>query len=170
MALLDEIITHFPDLSSEGIETFTEVTNSSDKSRYLPFFVKIADALRVKKKTINSSQVLQLQLVLSELYANAVIHGNQAGTEEDYERRKQPVPDHVEENRKKPILLEAVVGTNYVVVAVQDEGSGFDVQAAIEKSKGIDGRKETGRGLALIANYATQYYYTKGKIVVLKTF
>src|SRR3989338_106312 len=155
MDLLEKVVRTVPILAARITPRYvyiTETRSSFERDAYRQIFAeKILIPLREHNPGIYQTQELRLEVSLGELYANAIIHGNQAGTKEDYEKRGLPLPEKVETNRQKKVVLEAIIGTGYCIFSVQDEGDWTDLAGAIERSKQTGQQELSGRGLGIIA-------------------
>ncbi len=81
----------------------------------------------------------RVQLVVSELVTNAVLHGYQGAT-------------------GGPIRLEITIGADRVSVAVEDEGSGLDDDPGRELP--VESDATTGRGMFIVRQIATEVEVT----------
>lgn len=68
-----------------------------------------------------------IETCFADIFANAVIFGSRAGTDEDYTRRCLDVPSQEEKriNRQKPICLEFLITPDYALGRATDTGKGI---------------------------------------------
>ena len=87
------------------------------------------DYIRQSLPNVNSDELFDLRLILSELLANAVIHGNK-------------------NNQNKMVKLTLNVENNTIYAAVCDQGEGFDY--SLLKDTDEPSFLEHGRGICLV--------------------
>ncbi len=97
------------------------------------------------------SKALYIKIVLSitEAINNAIKHGNNC-------------------NEKKYVIVHFEKHTDSFAFTVNDEGEGFDYKKAENPTEEKNIKKESGRGLFIIRNYADNFsFYNKGTIIKL---
>ncbi len=100
------------------------------------------------KKNNISQYYFDTQLLLREVFNNAVVHGSKS-------------------NPNKKIITEFSYINNLLKIDIKDEGYGFDWRKVLKKKINI--ADSHGRGLAIIEQYADEIIYNeKGNKVTLK--
>lgn len=87
--------------------------------------------------------ITALRISLSEMMANAIIHGSQ----------KDP---------SKFIEIEVYFNNNEIKVSVKDPGKGFDYESIVNQSVPEDLMAERGRGLFIVKNYTDSIEFSEG--------
>lgn len=82
-----------------------------------------------ENKSLNKNDISDLKLVLHELLANAVIHGNK-------------------KNKKKNVYMQLKLKDNFITTKIIDEGKGFDYVTHMAKYNEYH-LKDSGRGIKL---------------------
>lgn len=107
----------------------------------------VQDVLEKLNKVINDETVMfDIRLILNELMANGVIHGNNF-------------------DKDKYIKLSVKVSGDLVRIEVTDEGRGFECDL---KSYDPLELKCCGRGLILVNGLSDELYVDKNRIVAVK--
>ncbi len=90
------------------------------------------------------------KLMLSEIMANALIHGN----------KKDP---------EKSILVHAHISSEMIKVTVEDEGEGFNADCVADPSMPSNLSKVSGRGIFLVRNLSDSMSFNpKGNSVTFE--
>ena len=93
------------------------------------------------------------QVAFEEALTNAIVHGNK-------------------NDLSKNVSINFILNNDYIEVAIEDEGSGFDYMMAMigltESQENI--YKDSGRGIFLISLYSDDFYFENNgsKIVIIK--
>lgn len=112
---------------------------------------KIKDILdeilfKINHEINNEDLLFDIKLILNELMANSVLHGNCG-------------------DKNKNINLHLELKDNKIKIEITDEGSGFYYDD--KKYDPLD-LKCSGRGLVLIDGLSDEFYINKNKAVVVK--
>jgi anti-sigma regulatory factor (Ser/Thr protein kinase) len=99
----------------------------------------------------SSSNRFAAELLLRETLTNAVVHGC-----------------HSDASRR--VRCMARVRANRVTIAVEDDGDGFDWQAALRRRVGANCC--SGRGFEILAHFATRFHFNRSgnRITVVRIF
>jgi len=102
-------------------------------------------------------------LVLGELYDNAIIHGSQAGDPEQYtQMRGRDAPQHWQENKKKLIYTDILVNEKAWIIAIQDCGTGMGYKNPKYSLEHLVDEK-IGMGSSIINKYTDYVFNMKKK-------
>ena len=92
--------------------------------------------------------IFPVQLLLREALTNAVVHGC----------------------RNKPGLIiksTIIIYVNMIIIKIEDPGAGFDWKAVLSRDYSISA--DSGRGLIILNEYASEYKYNKaGNSILIK--
>ncbi|MBM7557090.1 PAS domain S-box protein [Halanaerobacter jeridensis] len=100
----------------------------------------------------HTQQIMDIQMGLHEMLANAVEHGNQL-------------------NEEKKVKIKVAVTDDYLRIIIQDEGTGFDHEEKLNNSLEDSGCQERGRGIIITKQLFDQLQYNKkGNQVCLVKF
>lgn len=139
----------------------------SKSNNVVNYFLK--DILEVELKNFGylDKFLFEYHFVFNELYANAVIHGNKAGSVEDYELRNVPIPINLEKNKNKPIKIDSLITPKFCLLNFKDSGEGFDYFKQKEPPSPL---VLHGRGLFMIDQFSDFVQYSKegSEILVCK--
>ncbi|MCL2410856.1 MAG: cyclic nucleotide-binding domain-containing protein [Treponema sp.] len=140
-------------------------------------YAGIGATILSQRGLINPDNKMQLQLALMELIVNAIEHGNCGIT---YEEKTKALEsgmtsvDLIAEKCKDPVIQSKKVVFHWAIkqdvstFTIQDQGSGFDVNAYLEKMKTQDQYSLHGRGIKMAARLSHKLRYnTKGNQVTL---
>lgn len=117
---------------------------SSDLYVIKDFIQNVLEKLNV---IIDDESVLfDIKLILNELVANGVIHGN-------------------EYDKKKKVNLSVKIVQKSIRIEVTDEGNGFEYDLASYDSMDL---KCSGRGLVIVSGLSDEFYIKKNKVVAVK--
>ncbi len=102
---------------------------------------------------LSPSHMISLEIAIEELYINAVIHGNDAGS---YGKREDTFgkgcPDG-KENYKKKVVLDLLIAKDAYCLIVTDEGKGIDedhYKAKCEEPHNIEDKLPGVKGLIIV--------------------
>lgn len=100
-------------------------------------------------KTIHEDVLFELKVILNELILNAIIHGNK-------------------ENKDKLVEINAgITKSNYLVLAISDEGEGYDYNSCLKRcEKNVDAfswcdMEEKGRGIQIVRGLCDNIRFNK---------
>lgn len=113
------------------LKTF-QVSLSSDLYNMKNTVNQALEFINENKPNLNKNDVYDMKLVLNELLANAIIHGNK-------------------ENKSKSVYLKMKLKKNSIYTKISDEGKGFDYLNYLSRynSAKSSQMKENGRGIKL---------------------
>lgn len=94
----------------------------------------------------DESVLFDIKLILNELVANGVIHGN-------------------EYDKKKKVNLSVKIVQKSIRIEVTDEGNGFEYDLASYDPMDL---KCSGRGLVIVSGLSDEFYINKNKVVAVK--
>ncbi len=117
-----------------------EVVFSSNIGQVNKVVKDAQDYIRQNLPIVNSDELFDLRLILSELLVNAVIHGNK-------------------NNQNKLVRLTLSVENNTVYASVCDQGEGFDYNRL--KDSDEPSVMEHGRGISLVRALADSITFKK---------
>lgn len=105
---------------------------------------------RAKKSGFSNDDVAHVKLVLTEALANALHHGNG-------------------DDPAKRIMIESEITEDFIEVAVQDEGQGFDPAGVPDPTLPENLEKPSGRGLLLMRTFMDEVAFNeKGNRVTMR--
>ena len=136
-------------------------------SRAVHSFVRFVEAELCRQELSDESSRMHILLALGEALANALYHGNlelssQLREHDDaeffeiaeYRRRESPYRD-------RRIQVEVTVADDRAVIAVRDDGAGFDPAAIPDPCDPANIGRVTGRGLLLMRSVMDQVTFNK---------
>ncbi len=97
----------------------------------------------VQQHRYDADSVFAIKLALEEAVINAIKHGNKF-------------------DRKKNVIVEAVVSDDRVEISVEDQGPGFDRTCVPDPLAEENIERLHGRGLLLMEAYMNDVRYSKG--------
>lgn len=97
----------------------------------------------VQQHDYDADSVFAIKLALEEAVINAIKHGNKF-------------------DKKKNVMLEAVVSDDHVEISVEDQGSGFDRTGVPDPLAAENIERLHGRGLLLMEAYMNDVRYSNG--------
>ena len=104
----------------------------------------------LKEKEVSEEVIFDVHVGFEEALRNAMIHGN----------RSHP---------KKKVKIETEITDEWVMIIVEDEGNGFDLESLPDPTVGENLLKESGRGVYLIKHLMDEVRYEKnGSRVIMK--
>ena len=104
----------------------------------------------LKDKNVSEEVIFDVHVGFEEALRNAMIHGN----------RSHP---------KKKVKIETEITDEWVMIIVEDEGNGFDLESLPDPTVGENLLKESGRGVYLIKHLMDEVRYEKnGSRVIMK--
>lgn len=105
---------------------------------------------RVRTLVSDDEFYFDFKLMLSEIMANALIHGN----------KKDP---------EKNIMVSAQICADLIRITVEDEGEGFDAECVADPSMPSNLSKVSGRGIFLVRNLSdSMSFNSKGNSVTFE--
>jgi len=105
---------------------------------------------RVRCMVADDEFYFDFKLMLSEIMANALIHGN----------KKDP---------EKNIMVHAHISCEMIKVTVEDEGEGFNADCVADPSAPSNLSKVSGRGIFLVRNLSdSMSFNSKGNSVTFE--
>lgn len=121
-----------------GIEAW-ELRKVHSIEQIWPLVDEVADALA--KAGFSTKQVFSARLAIEEAVSNGVRHGNRC-------------------DARKSVHIRYHVDAERMLIAVEDEGPGFDPAAVPDPLAPENLEREGGRGILLIRNYMTWVGFT----------
>lgn len=125
--------------------------------QYLSYYEEIdkvsANILKDMDETGYSDEnIRKMKLTITELLANAIGHGN--------------MDDH-----SKKVILGHIVETSVAIIAVMDEGQGFNPSQIPDPTLPENLTKDHGRGLYIIRNYVDEIHFNKrGNRILIRKY
>lgn len=116
-----------------------EISNDADKLKEVSGDLVAA----LKKEGVAEEIIFDIHVGFEEALRNAMVHGNK-------------------EHPEKKVVVETEVTEEEVVLAVEDEGGGFDHECVPDPTEGDNVLKECGRGVFLIKHLMDSVEYTNG--------
>ncbi len=99
------------------------------------------------------SEIYVSDFTFTELYLNSLIHGNKAASESHYvfrEKLDYVDPKDIKKNKKKKIIVEAVLFDKSFITRFSDMGEGFDLEKVLDMEKyGSELHEPFGIGFAM---------------------
>jgi serine phosphatase RsbU (regulator of sigma subunit)/anti-sigma regulatory factor (Ser/Thr protein kinase) len=140
------------DISVVGIEFLTQSRKNQIKVKlgfsendpvylqYISYFEEMDKATSVILSAMDGlgyadESIRKMKIILTELFANAIYHGNQG--------------DH-----SKRAIIGHVIDKKKVTISILDEGDGFDPSTVPDPTLPENLIKDCGRGLYIVKNYA----------------
>ncbi len=103
-----------------------------------------------KEYNVNQINFNKIYLCVSEAVINSIKHGNK-------------------KDNSKNVTIEAAFSENEIIVHVEDEGEGFDMEKINEPTSKENIRSESGRGIFIIKNLSKNMEYNeKGNRIQFK--
>jgi len=143
----------------------------------VPLYAGIGATILSQRGLINPDSKMHLQLALYELIVNAIEHGNCGISYEEKTRALESglsSVDLIAEKCKDPVIQARKVIFSWEIkpgkstFIIQDQGSGFDVKAHIEKVKTQNNYSLHGRGIKMAAGLSHKLRYNaRGNQVAL---
>lgn len=107
----------------------------------------------LKEKNVSEEVIFDVHVGFEEVLRNAMIHGNQS-------------------HPKKKVKIETEITDEWVMIIVEDEGEGFDLDSLPDPTVEENLLKESGRGVYLIGHLMDEVRYELGgrRVVMKKNF
>ena len=129
------------------VEEF-DTTIPNDTATALAVQERIIDAL--EKLAYSQRDVFGVRLALEEALVNAIKHGN----------RNDP---------RKSVRIECRISAEKIIVEIEDEGTGFEVDDVPDPTAEENLEKPSGRGIMLMRAFMTRVDYAgRGNRIVLE--
>lgn len=125
--------------------------------QYISYFEEMDKATSIILSSMDSlgyadESIRKMKIILTELFANAIYHGNQA--------------DH-----SKRVIIGHVIDRKKVTISILDEGEGFDPASVPDPTLPENLVKDCGRGLYIVKNYADSMEFNeKGNRVTITKY
>ena len=121
------------------------------KSTYTEVEATISSLVEKVRRMVEDDEFyFDFKLMLSEIMANALIHGN----------KKDP---------EKSIMVDADINVDAIRITVEDEGDGFDVDGVADPSIPSNLSKVSGRGIFLVRSLSDSISFnSKGNSVTFE--
>jgi serine/threonine-protein kinase RsbW len=97
--------------------------------------------------------IRQMKIILTELFANAIYHGNK-------------------EDHSKKVTVGHIINKKKVVVSIMDEGEGFDPEVIPDPTLPENLVKDCGRGLFIVRSYVDKLYFNEAgnRVTIVKNY
>lgn len=107
----------------------------------------------LKDRDVDEEVIFDIHVGFEEALRNAMVHGNK-------------------ENPAKKVMVEADIKEDSVIISVEDEGEGFDMEMLPDPTSEENLLKEGGRGVYLINHLMDEVKYENGgtKVIMIKYF
>ena len=107
----------------------------------------------LKEKNVAEEVIFDVHVGFEEALRNAMIHGNKS-------------------HPKKKVKIETEITDEWVMIIVEDEGTGFDLESLPDPTIEENLLKESGRGVYLIRHLMDDVRYELGgrRVVMKKNF
>lgn len=103
-------------------------------------------------RNLVQASIFDVQLAVEEAIVNAIRHGNKS-------------------QLKKTVHIDCEINDEAIVIAVEDEGQGFDVSNLPDPTAGENLLKPGGRGLLIIRNKMDKVEFnSKGNKIIMTKF
>jgi serine phosphatase RsbU (regulator of sigma subunit)/anti-sigma regulatory factor (Ser/Thr protein kinase) len=125
--------------------------------QYISYFEEMDKATSIILSSMDSlgyadESIRKMKIILTELFANAIYHGNQG--------------DH-----SKRVIIGHVIDRKKVTISILDEGEGFDPASVPDPTLPENLVKDCGRGLYIVKNYADSMEFNeKGNRVTIAKY
>lgn len=154
------------DVSVVGIEFLTQSRKNQIKERlgfsgndpvylqFISYFEEMDKATSIILSAMDGlgyadESIRKMKIILTELFANAIYHGNQG--------------DH-----SKRVIIGHIIDSKKVTISILDEGDGFDPGRVPDPTLPENLIKDCGRGLYIVKNYADSMEFNdKGNRVTI---
>jgi len=156
------------DISVVGIEFLTQSRKNLIKEKlgfggsdpvylqYISYFEEMDKATSMILSAMDDlgyvdESIRKMKIILTELFANAIYHGNQG--------------DH-----SKRVIIGHIIDKKRVTISILDEGAGFDPALVPDPTLPENLVKDCGRGLYIVKNYADsmEFNQTGNRVTITK--